>query len=69
VLFYGSVGRTDIPGGDGNLLKESIERLSQLDIEYLLPGHSTERGAVIEGRERVRQNFTFLRLNYLPLLL
>lgn len=68
VLFYGSVGRTDIPGGDGKLLKQSIERLSQLDVEYLLPGHSTELGSIIEGKERVRQNFTFIRLNYFPFL-
>jgi glyoxylase-like metal-dependent hydrolase (beta-lactamase superfamily II) len=62
------VGRTDLPGSDGKLLKESIERLSQLDVERLLPGHSTEFGAVIEGKEKVRQNFTFVRLNYFPLL-
>lgn len=68
VLFYGSVGRTDIPGGDGKLLKESIERLSQLDIEYLLPGHSTDLGSIIEGKEKVRQNFVFIRLNYFPFL-
>jgi glyoxylase-like metal-dependent hydrolase (beta-lactamase superfamily II) len=68
VLFFGSAGRTDIPGGEGKLLKESIERLSQLDIEYLLPGHSTEFGAVIEGRERVKQNFAFVKMNYFPLL-
>lgn len=68
LLFFGSVGRTDLPGSDGKLLKESIERLSQLDVERLLPGHSTEFGAVIEGKEKVRQNFTFVRLNYFPLL-
>jgi metal-dependent hydrolase (beta-lactamase superfamily II) len=62
------VGRTDIPGGDRKLLKESIERLSQLDVEYLLPGHSTEFGAVIEGREKVRQNFTHVRLKYFSFL-
>ena len=69
VLFFGSVGRTDIPGGEGKSLKESIEKLSLLDIEYLLPGHSTEFGAVIEGKERVRQNFTFVSANYFPFLL
>lgn len=68
VLFYGAVGRTDVPGGDGKLLKRSIERLSELDIEYLLPGHSTEFGSIIKGREKVEQNFTFVRLNYFPML-
>lgn len=69
VLFFGSVGRTDIPGGEGKLLKESIERLSQLDVAYLLPGHSTELGAIIQGKDKVRQNFTFVRVNYFPFLL
>jgi glyoxylase-like metal-dependent hydrolase (beta-lactamase superfamily II) len=68
VIFYGSVGRTDIPGGDGKLLKQSIEKLSQLDIEYLLPGHSTEFGDIITGKDKVEQNFAFIRLNYFPLL-
>jgi hydroxyacylglutathione hydrolase len=68
LLFYGGVGRTDLPGGDGLLLKQSIERLSELDIEYLLPGHSTEFGNIIKGEDKVKQNFTFVRLNYFPML-
>jgi len=68
VIFYGGVGRTDLPGGDGKLLKQSIEKLSELDIEYLLPGHSTEFGGIIKGKEKVKQNFTFVKMNYFPLL-
>jgi len=68
VLFYGGVGRTDLPGGDGKLLKRSIERLSELDIEYVLPGHSTQFGAMIKGSSNVKQNFASIRLNYFPLL-
>ena len=68
VVFFGSVGRTDIPGGDGELLKQSIERLSKLDVEYLLPGHSTELGSIIRGKEKVKQNFDFIITNYFPLL-
>lgn len=41
VVFPGSFGRTDYPGGDARAMRESIERLSRLDIEALLPGHST----------------------------
>ncbi len=67
LLFYGGVGRTDF-GGDGKQLKQSIERLSQLDVEYVLPGHSTELGAIIEGRDAVKQNFAAVRLNYFPML-
>jgi flavorubredoxin len=37
----------------------SIERLSQLDIELLLPGH----GEVVMGKEMVLQNFEFIRQN------
>ena len=53
VIFQAGVGRTDFPGGDGSLLKKSIERLSQLDIDYLLPGH----GDIVEGSDRVKRNF------------
>ncbi len=68
VIFFGAVGRTDFPGGDGRLLKESIERLSQLDVEHLLPGHSTELGHIIRGADRVKQNFAFIKTNYFPFL-
>ena len=57
VVFYGSVGRTDFPGGSMSILKESIDKLSDLDVEYLLPGHSTEFGSIVEGRDMVRRNF------------
>jgi len=68
VVFFGSVGRTDFPGGDGELLKKSIERLSQLEVEYLLPGHSTEFGSIISGKDKVKQNFDFIKMNYFPYL-
>jgi glyoxylase-like metal-dependent hydrolase (beta-lactamase superfamily II) len=68
VLFYGGIGRTDFPGGDGKLLKQSIERLSKLDIEYLLPGHSTQLGDILKGKDKIAQNFAFIRLNYFPML-
>ncbi len=68
VLFYGGVGRTDLVGGNGGELRQSIEKLSELEVEYILPGHSTEFGGLIRGREKVRENFAFIRLNYFPLL-
>jgi hydroxyacylglutathione hydrolase len=61
LVFNGSVGRTDFPGGSITTLKQSIERVSQLDIEYLLPGHSTEMGSIVEGKRRVEQNFRAIR--------
>ena len=64
VVFYGGIGRTDFLEGDSKLLMESIERLSHLDIELLLPGH----GEIVMGRERVLQNFEFIRGNFYPYL-
>lgn len=52
-LFQLGVGRTDLPGGNGEDLARSIERLSNLDVEYLLPGH----GEMIKGRKAVEKNF------------
>ncbi|MCL0099077.1 MBL fold metallo-hydrolase [Dehalococcoidia bacterium] len=67
VVFNGSVGRTDLPGGDSRTLKQSIEKLSELDVEYLLPGHSTNYGDIIRGKNNVVQNFASIRMNYFPL--
>lgn len=53
VIFSQGLGRTDLPGGNGQELKESIRTLSRLPVSHLLPGH----GEVVSGRERVRANF------------
>lgn len=53
LIFKEGLGRTDLPGGDGNLIKESIQRMAELDIEWVLPGH----GEIITGREAVKANF------------
>jgi len=53
VIFNQGIGRTDLPGGDGSLLKESINRIKTLDVEYLLTGH----GNIVEGREAIKANF------------
>ena len=40
IFADGGVGRMDIGGkGDINEMKSSLEKLSKLDVEYLLPGH------------------------------
>ncbi|MCJ7604592.1 MAG: MBL fold metallo-hydrolase, partial [Dehalococcoidales bacterium] len=64
VIFEMNTGRTDLPGGNGEQLKVSIERLSQLVIEGLFPGHM---GAVT-GQEKVVANFQYVRSNVLPWL-
>ena len=62
VVFFGSVGRTDIPGGSPSVLRQSIDKLSQLDVEYLVPGHTTELGNVIAGKEKVKHNFQMVKM-------
>jgi hydroxyacylglutathione hydrolase len=57
VIFSQNTGRVDLPGGSADQLKASIERLAQLDIEYLLPGHMN----IVTGRENVKNNFEFIR--------
>ncbi|MCP4621965.1 MAG: MBL fold metallo-hydrolase [bacterium] len=53
LIFKEGVGRTDLPGGDGSQLKESIKGLNNLDVEWLLSGH----GDVISGSDNVKKNF------------
>ena len=54
VVFNGGVGRTDLPGGNGENLKESIKIISRLEVDYLLPGH----GEIVSGRDQVSANFS-----------
>jgi glyoxylase-like metal-dependent hydrolase (beta-lactamase superfamily II) len=53
LIFKEGLGRTDLPGGDGSKLKESIKGLKDLDVEWLLSGH----GEVLSGAEKVKKNF------------
>lgn len=53
LIFDGGIGRTDLPGGDGETIKRSIRNVSGLDARFLLSGH----GDVICGEEKVRKNF------------
>jgi len=62
VVFYGSIGRTDFPSGSLSILKKSIDRLSQLDVECLVPGHSTEYGSIVKGKRNVERNFQAVKL-------
>ncbi len=66
VMFYRSTGRVDLPGGDAKALKQSIQRLSELDIEYLLCGHPYGHPGIIKGKEEVQHNFEFVKTNILP---
>lgn len=64
VIFAQGVGRSDFPGGDSKKLKESVERLSRLPVDLLIPGH----GPMIQGADRVRANFDYVKRAYFPLL-
>jgi glyoxylase-like metal-dependent hydrolase (beta-lactamase superfamily II) len=64
VIFNQSIGRTDLPGGSGKQLKESITMLAKLDVEVICPGH----GDIVSGRENVKKNFKMIQdywFNYL----
>jgi hydroxyacylglutathione hydrolase len=52
-VFYMGVGRTDFQGGDINALADSVEKLSRLKVEYLIPGH----GGIIKGEKEISKNF------------
>jgi hydroxyacylglutathione hydrolase len=60
-IFYHSYGRTDFPGGSSEALRNSIERLSQLDMEWLLCGHPYGHSGIIKGRENVQENFEYIK--------
>jgi hydroxyacylglutathione hydrolase len=68
LIFSGSTGRVDIPGGSAQLLKESIERVAQLEIEHLLTGHQYGSPGIISGQEEVRHNFDLIRRHIFPYL-
>lgn len=64
VIFPQGVGRTDFPGGDGALLKASIERLRAYRPALLLSGH----GDILSGRDAVEKNFEMVRRAYFDYL-
>ena len=53
LIFKEGLGRTDLPGGDGSKLKQSIKGLKDLDAAWLLAGH----GDVLAGADNVKKNF------------
>ena len=53
--FSYSMGRWDLPGGNMGQLKDSLLKLSELDIEYLLPGHM----GCLMGKEKIRESLNY----------
>jgi len=68
LVFFGSTGRVDIPGGSAELLKKSIEQIAKLDIEYLCTGHQYGSPGIIKGKEQIKQNFEIIRRSIFPYL-
>ncbi|MCX8045122.1 MAG: MBL fold metallo-hydrolase [Desulfobacterota bacterium] len=64
VVFSGSIGRTDFPGGSSSTLKKSIEKISTYACDYLLPGHNE----VIEGAVEIKRNFDFIKRSFFSFL-
>jgi glyoxylase-like metal-dependent hydrolase (beta-lactamase superfamily II) len=57
LIFNDGIGRTDIPGGSAEVLKQSVTRLTDMDVDYLLPGH----GDIVSGNENVKMNFSRIK--------
>lgn len=57
LIFEQGIGRTDLPGGSGKQLKESIVKVEALHAQYLLSGH----GGVVSGEKAVNDNFKQVR--------
>ncbi|MEK6972716.1 MAG: MBL fold metallo-hydrolase [archaeon] len=51
-LFYGAYGRTDLTSSDEADMKSSLEKLSNIDFEVLLPGH----GRFLTGKKAQKSN-------------
>jgi glyoxylase-like metal-dependent hydrolase (beta-lactamase superfamily II) len=65
VVFYHTVGASHFHHGNPADLRRSIERLSELDVEHLLPGHVFHHVEFISGREQVEDNFRYVQQNRL----
>jgi len=57
LIFSRNTGRSDLPGGNGEQLKQSIEKVAELEISLFLPGHMD----IITEKENVKENFEFVR--------
>lgn len=51
VFADGGFGRVDLPGGDMEAMIQSLKRLSELEIKYLLPGHGP---CAVDGSKHVK---------------
>ena len=52
-VFKDGIGRTDLPGGDIEALEKSLQKLSKLDVEQILPGHGEP---VLKGGKKILES-------------
>ena len=64
LVFAQGVGRVDFPGGNGKDLKASIQRVAQLDLEWVLTGH----GPVLKGKPSIQRNFEIIAKHYFGMI-
>ncbi len=58
VIFKNGYGRTDLSGGDGAKLRHTLRKLSQFEVNKILPGH----GEIIEdGSAHIRTTIDVIR--------
>nr|MDO8081753.1 MBL fold metallo-hydrolase [Candidatus Freyarchaeota archaeon] len=57
-VFAFGIGRTDIPGGDTSKLKKSIKKLTELDVQVLLPGHYVP--VLGNANENIQIDYSFI---------
>ncbi|MFQ5819847.1 MAG: MBL fold metallo-hydrolase [Candidatus Heimdallarchaeota archaeon] len=63
IFAGGGIGRSDLPGGDGQQLVQSIEKLLKLKVNYLFPGHNR---IVTENAEAaIRASYENAKLGFL----
>lgn len=55
-VFYMGVGRVDLPGGNLKDLEKSLEKLSKIQAEYLIPGH----GELLKGKKTIEKNLSLI---------
>lgn len=52
-IFSGSIGRTDMPDGDGKVMRETLDMLREFDVKNdyrLLPGHGENSSMSVERK-------------------
>ncbi|MFX0197929.1 MAG: MBL fold metallo-hydrolase [Candidatus Hodarchaeota archaeon] len=63
IFAGGGIGRSDLPGGDGQQLVRSIEKLLKLKVNYLFPGH--DRIVTENAEAAIRASYENAKLFFL----